>query len=144
MRRVAVAVVVLGSLAAPAHAERDQTFVEALVTVRGTGTASCGTEPLCQGSATVDVVLAGPSHPGVAGTGPATLWVNNGSFYSPAAIGLDVEGRHVEVSFTERSCHAYGPDHSSGPGAGAALVEWSGTDASVTFACSAVLVERIL
>lgn len=141
----AIAAAVLAATAAPANADRDQTFVEAVVTVRGSGTATCApAEPVCQGSATVDVVLAGPSHPGVAGTVPATLWVGNGSFYAPASISLDIEGRHVEVAFYERSCHAYGPDHSSGPGAGAAVIERSGAEATATFACTAVLIERIL
>ena len=141
----AAAAAVLVATATPAAAGRDQTFVEAVVTVRGSGSATCEpAEPVCQGSATVDVVLVGPSHPGVAGTVPATLWVNNGSFYAPASVSLDIEGRRVEVAFSERSCHAYGPDNSSGPGAGAAVVEWSGADATATFACTAVLIERIL
>ena len=143
MTRWVIAVAAL-AIATPAHAERDQTFLEGVVTVRGSGTATCGAEPVCTGSATVDVVLAGPSHPGVTGTVPATLWLNNGSFYAPASISLDIEGRHVEVAFYERSCHAYGPDHSSGPGAGAVVVERDGDAATATFACTATLVERIL
>ena len=136
---------VVAATATPATAGRDQTFVEAVVTVRGSGTATCApAEPVCQGSATVDVVLAGPSHPGITGTVPATMWVNNGSFYAPVSISLDIEGRHVEVAFYERSCHADGPDNSNGPGIGAAVVERSGAEVTATFACTAVLIERIL
>lgn len=140
-----IAAAALAATAAPANANRDRTFVEGVVTVRGSGTVTCApAEPVCQGSATVDVVLAGPSHPGVTGTVTATLWVGNGSFHPPASVAFDVQGRPVEVAFSEWSCHAYGPDHSSGPGAGGAFVERSGAGATATFACTAVLVERIL